>query len=82
MYKEFPKGAAPELLEKLAGIYRRTDAFVIVTGEYNDSRAAGADESAGSLSGRVFLAAVGDCLLLGGDVRRGESGHAAARGAL
>ena len=37
MYKEFPKGAAPEPLEKLAGIYRRTDAFVIVTAEYNHS---------------------------------------------
>jgi NAD(P)H-dependent FMN reductase len=37
MYKEYPAGGAPELLEKLAAIYRAADAFVIVTGEYNHS---------------------------------------------
>ena len=37
MYKEYPKGQAPETLETLAGIYRKADAFVIVTGEYNHS---------------------------------------------
>jgi NAD(P)H-dependent FMN reductase len=37
MYKEYPKGSAPEPLETLAGIYHQTDAFVIVTGEYNHS---------------------------------------------
>jgi NAD(P)H-dependent FMN reductase len=37
MYKEYPKGSAPEPLETLAGIYRQADAFVIVTGEYNHS---------------------------------------------
>jgi NAD(P)H-dependent FMN reductase len=37
MYKEYPKGSAPELLETLAGIYRQADAFVIVSGEYNHS---------------------------------------------
>jgi NAD(P)H-dependent FMN reductase len=37
MYKEYPKGEAPEVLEKLAGMYRAADAFVIVTGEYNHS---------------------------------------------
>jgi NAD(P)H-dependent FMN reductase len=37
MYKEYPKGQAPETLERLASIYRATDAFVIVTGEYNHS---------------------------------------------
>ena len=35
MYKEYPKGSAPEALERLAGLYRMADAFVIVTGEYN-----------------------------------------------
>lgn len=35
MYKEHPKGQAPEVMEKLAGIYRAVDAFVIVSGEYN-----------------------------------------------
>ena len=35
MYKEYPKGEAPEDLEKIADIFRNTDAFVFVTGEYN-----------------------------------------------
>ena len=35
MYKEYPKGEAPEVMEKLAAIYRAVDAFVIVSGEYN-----------------------------------------------
>jgi hypothetical protein len=35
MYKEHPKGAAPEALEKLAGQIRGADGFVFVTGEYN-----------------------------------------------
>ena len=37
MYKEYPEGSAPEPLARLAGIYRDTDAFVIVTAEYNHS---------------------------------------------
>src|SRR5919202_1739726 len=37
MYKEYSKGAAPEPLEKLAALYRRADAFVVVSGEYNHS---------------------------------------------
>src|SRR5579862_2917328 len=35
MYKEYPKGTAPEPLEKLAGQIRDADGFVFVTGEYN-----------------------------------------------
>lgn len=35
MYKEHPKGQAPEALEALAGKIRAADAFVFVTGEYN-----------------------------------------------
>jgi NAD(P)H-dependent FMN reductase len=35
MYKEHPKGEAPEPLEKLAEIYRQADGFLIVSGEYN-----------------------------------------------
>ena len=35
MYKEHPKGQAPERLEKLAGQIRDADGFVFVTGEYN-----------------------------------------------
>src|SRR5205807_5876522 len=35
MYKEHPKGQAPERLEKLAGQIRGADGFVFVTGEYN-----------------------------------------------
>ncbi len=36
MYKEHPKGHAPETLEKLATLYRAADGFVIVSGEYNN----------------------------------------------
>ena len=35
MYKEYPKGQAPEALEALAGKIKAADAFVFVTGEYN-----------------------------------------------
>jgi NAD(P)H-dependent FMN reductase len=36
MYKEYPKGQAPEVLERLAELYRRADGFVIVSAEYNN----------------------------------------------
>jgi NAD(P)H-dependent FMN reductase len=35
MYKEYPKGTAPEALEILAGRIKAADAFVFVAGEYN-----------------------------------------------
>ena len=35
MYKEYPKGGAPEAMETLAGKIRTADAFIFVTGEYN-----------------------------------------------
>ena len=35
MYKEYPKGEAPAVLEKLAGQIRDADGFVFITGEYN-----------------------------------------------
>jgi len=35
MYKEYPAGQAPEKMEQLATIYRASDGFVIVSGEYN-----------------------------------------------
>ena len=35
MYKEYPKGEAPEPLERLAGNIRDADGFVFITGEYN-----------------------------------------------
>jgi NAD(P)H-dependent FMN reductase len=35
MYKEYPKGEAPEVLERLATLYRGADGFVVVSGEYN-----------------------------------------------
>jgi NAD(P)H-dependent FMN reductase len=35
MYKEYPKGEAPERLEKLAGQIRDAHGFVFITGEYN-----------------------------------------------
>ncbi len=35
MYKEYPAGSAPEPLERLAALYRRSDAFLMVSAEYN-----------------------------------------------
>src|SRR3954468_8839438 len=35
MYKEYPKGQAPEPLEKLAAKIRGADGFVFIAGEYN-----------------------------------------------
>jgi NAD(P)H-dependent FMN reductase len=35
MYKEYPKGEAPEALETLAGKIRAADGFLFVVGEYN-----------------------------------------------
>jgi len=35
MYKEYKKGEAPPVLEKLAETYRAADGFVLVSGEYN-----------------------------------------------
>jgi NAD(P)H-dependent FMN reductase len=35
MYKEYPKGEAPAVLERLADQIRGADGFIFVTGEYN-----------------------------------------------
>lgn len=35
MYKEYPRGSAPDALERLATRIRAADAFVFVAGEYN-----------------------------------------------
>ncbi|HTJ03292.1 MAG TPA: NAD(P)H-dependent oxidoreductase [Methylovirgula sp.] len=35
MYKEYPKGSAPQALETLAEKIRRADGFIFVIGEYN-----------------------------------------------
>jgi NAD(P)H-dependent FMN reductase len=37
MYKEFPPGKAPPVLERLAGVLKTADAYLIVSGEYNHS---------------------------------------------
>ena len=37
MYKEYEKGEAPGNMEKIAQHFRESDAFLIVTGEYNFS---------------------------------------------
>mgnify|MGYP001580120109 CR=1 FL=1 len=37
MYKEYSEGTAPEPLVKLHNIFSSSDAFIIVTGEYNHS---------------------------------------------
>ena len=36
MYKEYERGSAPKVLEDLADLYRKVDAFAIVSGEYNN----------------------------------------------
>ncbi len=36
MYKEYPKGEAPPVLEELAQLFRAADGFAIVSGEYNN----------------------------------------------
>jgi NAD(P)H-dependent FMN reductase len=35
MYKEYPKGEAPEPLDAMAGLIREADGFLVVSGEYN-----------------------------------------------
>jgi NAD(P)H-dependent FMN reductase len=37
MYKEYEKGQAPEVLERMATSIRAADGFIIVSGEYNHS---------------------------------------------
>lgn len=37
MYKEHPPRQAPEVLERLAGVIKAADAYVVVSGEYNHS---------------------------------------------
>jgi NAD(P)H-dependent FMN reductase len=37
MYKEYPTGQAPEILERLAAVIGAADAYVIVSAEYNHS---------------------------------------------
>jgi NAD(P)H-dependent FMN reductase len=37
MYKEYPRGEAPEVLERLAGKFRAADGVIIVSAEYNHS---------------------------------------------
>jgi NAD(P)H-dependent FMN reductase len=37
MYKEYDRGQAPPVLERLAGLIRSADASIIVSGEYNHS---------------------------------------------
>jgi len=37
MYKEYPAGKAPEIMEKIHKILNESDGFVIISGEYNHS---------------------------------------------
>src|SRR5262245_16046831 len=37
MYKEYPKGRAPEMLQRLAALIVPADGLVVVSGEYNHS---------------------------------------------
>lgn len=37
MHKEYPAGEAPEMMQQLSDIFKGSDGFLIVTGEYNHS---------------------------------------------
>ncbi len=37
MYKEYPKGKAPKTMQKLANVFKKSDAVVVVCAEYNHS---------------------------------------------
>ena len=37
MYKEFKEGEAPEVMHKVSKILKEADAFIVVSGEYNNS---------------------------------------------
>jgi NAD(P)H-dependent FMN reductase len=37
MYKEYEEGTAPEMMQEISGIFKRSDGFIFVTGEYNHS---------------------------------------------
>ncbi|OGU33312.1 MAG: hypothetical protein A2068_07415 [Ignavibacteria bacterium GWB2_35_6b] len=37
MYKEFPEGEEPEMMKKVSKILKDADAFIVVSGEYNNS---------------------------------------------
>ncbi len=65
MYKEYPPGAAPEQLQRLAGKIRGADGFVFVTGEYNWGVQPETQEPHGSFSGRMVLAPRCDRKLFG-----------------
>jgi len=55
MYKEYPKGKAPETLEKLAKIMKRADAYVIVSAEYNHAPPAALKNTLDHFLGEAFF---------------------------
>jgi NAD(P)H-dependent FMN reductase len=59
MYKEYPNGEAPPVLEKLADLFRRADGFVIVSAEYNQSVPPALKESARPLAAGVAAPGAG-----------------------
>ena len=82
MYQEYPKGSAPEVLERLASLYRAADAFVVVSAEYNHSIPPALSNLLDHFLEEVLLAAVVDRLLFSRRVRRCAGRHAAPRHAL
>jgi len=78
MYKEYARGTAPPVLEELAQLYRKVDAFAIVSGEYNHGIPPRLEEPARPFPRGILLSTVGHCLLFGRSVRRGASRDAAA----
>jgi len=65
MYKEHPRGEAPEPLERLAHKIRDADGFVFVVGEYNWGVQAWTEEPHRSFPRRMVLASRDDRELFG-----------------
>ena len=81
MYKEYPQGQAPAALEGLVHALPQRGRVRGGLGRVQSRAAAGAVQPARPLFGGVFLAALGDLLLLGRAVRRGARSDAAPRDA-
>ena len=79
MFKEYPNGEAPPILEGLAEKIRTADAFVFVVGEYNWSVQPGLKNLTDHFLEEWFWRPRSDCKLLGGAACRGSRRAGVAR---
>ena len=82
MYKEYPKGAAPAVLEELAGKIRDADGFVFITGEYNWGIQPGLKNLTDHFLEEWFWRPGRDCQLFGRPFLRRARGYRLARHAV